>query len=496
MRSGLIDLGKVLDELAGTDVVGLPDEDVRTGLPALLTAFNQISALVATVVASFDTRDLSEPDGFKTTTAWLIAFGRMTGGAAAGWLTRGRLLRELPAVHAAATHGHASTEHIGRIVELTRRVDLPTVKHFDTLLADLAAATRPADVTTACNRIAAHKDPDGKPPDPERDFNRRELHLTRRGNMYAIRGRLDLEGGATLATAIDALLKPPPPSDERTAPQRRADALVELARLGTTASLLPTVGGVRPSLGILITPETLLDIRARATEHLSSHGSPSNDTGTYQPPAPDVGADSNTRDGLVVPEHAQAVDPPDPADDEPPPVGHQRSQHLQPRQPSRRQDALAAAGIPELPEAAWLNWAGAIPTTLAQRLACDCDVWRVVLDPGTGLPLEVGRAHRLVPHWMRKALHARDRGCRWPGCDAPVSWTDAHHLISWFLGGRTDIDKLISLCRWHHVKVHEGQWSIRLDPATGEVHVTRPDGTPYELGPSQPHTTPTRTRAA
>jgi hypothetical protein len=201
-----------------------------------------------------------------------------------------------------------------------------------------------------------------------------------------------------------------------------------------------------------------------------------------------------------VPQHVRSTDPPDPADDEPPPAGHHQppttANHTATRQPSRHQDALTAAGIPELPEAAWLNWAGTIPTTLAQRLACDCDIWRVVLDQATGLPLEVGRAHRLVPHWMRKALHARDRGCRWPGCDAPVAWTDAHHLIAWFLGGRTDIDKLVSLCRWHHVKVHEGHWSIHLDPTTGEVTVTRPDGTPYELGPSLPHTTPTRTRAA
>jgi len=61
MRSALIDLGKALDELADTDVVGLPDQDVRDALPALLTAFNQISALVATVVASFDTATCPRP---------------------------------------------------------------------------------------------------------------------------------------------------------------------------------------------------------------------------------------------------------------------------------------------------------------------------------------------------------------------------------------------------------------------------------------------------
>src|SRR5215831_2551877 len=156
MRSELIDLEKALHALADTDVIALPDQDVRTALPALLTAFNQISALIATVTASFDTRSLSEVDGSPTTTAWLVARGRMTPGAATGWLTRGRLLRELPALANAATHGHASTEHITRIADLAHRLDVPTVKQFDTILADLAAVARHNDVSTACHRIAAH----------------------------------------------------------------------------------------------------------------------------------------------------------------------------------------------------------------------------------------------------------------------------------------------------------------------------------------------------
>src|SRR5215470_1181918 len=88
------------------------------------------------------------------------------------------------------------------------------------------------------------------------------------------------------------------------------------------------------------------------------------------------------------------------------------------------------------------------------------------------------------------------RRCR-PDADATkvsLVWTDAHHLIAWYLGGRTDIDQLICLCRWHHTRVHEGQWRIRLDPTTGDVHVTRPDGTPYELGPSHPTSDPPESR--
>jgi hypothetical protein len=148
--------------------------------------------------------------------------------------------------------------------------------------------------------------------------------------------------------------------------------------------------------------------------------------------------------------------------------------------------------VPGPPEPARLDWFGDIPAAIAQRIACDCDVWRSVLDPNTGLPLEVGRTHRIVPHWIRKALHARDQGCRFPGCTAPVAWTDAHHWKAWYDGGETNIANLLSLCRYHHVIVHEGRWTLAWDRTTGAVHAYRPDGTPYELGPRLPHISPTR----
>ena len=42
--------------------------------------------------------------------------------------------------------------------------------------------------------------------------------------------------------------------------------------------------------------------------------------------------------------------------------------------------------------------------------------------------------------------------------------------------------------------VHEGRWGLHLDPATGQVSVTRPDGTPHDLEPTRPWTTPTTRR--
>ncbi len=77
-----------LSGLVDTDPVGMSDAAVTAELPALLDAVNQLGAVVAARLASFDTRALAEVDGQRTTRSWLSAFGRMSQGAAAGWLSR------------------------------------------------------------------------------------------------------------------------------------------------------------------------------------------------------------------------------------------------------------------------------------------------------------------------------------------------------------------------------------------------------------------------
>src|SRR6185437_16200014 len=82
--------------------------------------------------------------------------------------------------------------------------------------------------------------------------------LARVGGMIVLRGQLDPEGGAALLTALDAAMRPPRGDDPRSTDQRRADALVTIIGQVLGAGGLPTVHGVRPHLGILITPQTLL----------------------------------------------------------------------------------------------------------------------------------------------------------------------------------------------------------------------------------------------
>ncbi|MGH8827329.1 MAG: DUF222 domain-containing protein, partial [Jiangellaceae bacterium] len=114
-----------------------------------------------------------------------------------------------------------------------------------------------------------------------------------------------------------------------------------------------------------------------------------------------------------------------------------------------------AGGFGELPDD------GVLTGETVRRLACDAKITRIVLD-GASQPLDVGRSERALTAAQRKALRVRDGRCRFPGCDRPVEWTDAHHVNSWCHGGRTDIGELVLLCRTHHSAVHEGGWHIRL----------------------------------
>jgi hypothetical protein len=106
-----------------------------------------------------------------------------------------------------------------------------------------------------------------------------------------------------------------------------------------------------------------------------------------------------------------------------------------------------------------LEFAGAVPAATVQRLACDARVRRILLGP-TSAVIDVGRALRLPSPAARAVLRARSGGCEWPGCERPVAFTSAHHLVHWGHGGGTDVDNLVLLCYRHHWLVHEGGWQL------------------------------------
>ena len=123
-----------------------------------------------------------------------------------------------------------------------------------------------------------------------------------------------------------------------------------------------------------------------------------------------------------------------------------------------------------------LEDAGPITFESARRLACDASVTRMITDARSE-PLEVGRKTKVVPAALRRAVAVRDGGCRFPGCERPPGWTDAHHVRHWADGGETGLSNLVLLCRPHHRVIHRG---FRVAMVDGRPEFRRPDGTLLE----------------
>ena len=119
----------------------------------------------------------------------------------------------------------------------------------------------------------------------------------------------------------------------------------------------------------------------------------------------------------------------------------------------------------------------------SRRISCDAGLVRITHAPD-GSVLDVGRRTRTVPPALRRALEARDRGCRFPGCGS--RFTDAHHLKHWSDGGETSLTNTTLLCKHHHRLVHEGGWRVMWAGEGMPVFVDPRGGTHYDARPRAP----------
>jgi hypothetical protein len=114
--------------------------------------------------------------------------------------------------------------------------------------------------------------------------------------------------------------------------------------------------------------------------------------------------------------------------------------------------------------------------TARQVLTLACRAEISVIRWKDGLPLNVGRRYRTETPALRRALTARDRGCRWPGCGLPASWCTAHHIRPWKLGGATRLPNLVLLCFvHHHYFIHLLGWTLT-GTADALLRFTHPGG--------------------
>jgi hypothetical protein len=244
------------------------------------------------------------------------------------------------------------------------------------LLLDAAQHEHPRLLARTALAVLRRLDPDGAEPEEERAQRQRDFSLHKHADGTATcTGRLTPEATATWEAVLDSLAAPDPAEngakDDRTAGQRRHDALLDTGRRLLNSGGLPDCGG------------------AAATILL---------TATW--------ADFTTGVGL------------------------------------------ARTGHGEL-------W----PMGALRRLADGAEVVTVLEDPLDGI-IAFGTTRRLASPGQRRALTARDGGCSFPGCTVPAAWTEAHHVIPWLAGGRTDLDNLCLVCGYHHREFEKRGWQV------------------------------------
>jgi hypothetical protein len=437
---------------------GSKEAEVDDELDALDDLGDEIATLAAhlhaatyrllTLIAEFDRLRGWEPEGHRSCAHWLAYRTGIDLGAAREKVRAARALTELPQISASMEQGELS---FAKVRALTR---VATPESEGDLL-ELARCSTAAQLerTVRAWRLMSRSDEN----ELERIRHRSRCFsvLPDEEGMYLVRGRLDPEVGAMLMRAVEAA----------------SDALF---RAGRSQAGTPLVGGSRGSASEEVEPKQrradaigLLAERALAVgfgggernakkAEAERAGGGTSDTAGRDTADPNAGADLVPLSGTRAERYQVVL--------------HVEASTLE----SGRQGESAAENVPNCSE---LEDGTRVSAETSRRLSCDASVVRLTKGPGGEVHdrsvhdgsvhhgsmldrpvLDIGRKTRTIPPALRRALEARDRGCRFPGCG--LRFTDAHHVTHWADGGETKLENLVLLCRFHHRLVHEEGYTV------------------------------------
>ena len=232
-----------------------------------------MEAVFASGLRRFDKSGEYKADGALSAVAWVRERCNLSAGAAAERVSVARQLETLPQIEKALAKGDVGYQHVALIARAAENVGSAPVQKEENHLLKAAQTMDPGRFAAVAKGFEHRVDAAAALVEANHAYERRYLHLSEPQNgMVRLDGMLDLEGGATLKTALTALMPPPGNDDDRTPGQRRIDALVDLARRPLDGTKLGTVGGQRPHLVITASAETLLGLKGAPPAEMAGVG--------------------------------------------------------------------------------------------------------------------------------------------------------------------------------------------------------------------------------
>ena len=245
----------------------------------LLEFADRSQAISAGAVRRFEKSGAWAQDGSLSMVSWLRHHGKLSGGAAMERVAIARQLEKLPETEKAFQRGDLGYEHVAILSRTAEHVGVAAVQKAEAQLLAQAQSHDPGQFAGMAREFEHRTDAEAALSEANRAYKRRYLHLSEpKDGLVHLDGLLDAEGGAVLKTALDRLMPPPSRDDDRTAGQRRADAMVDLARKALDGSKPGSTGGQRPHLVITASVETLAGVPGAAPARMEGLGAISLET--------------------------------------------------------------------------------------------------------------------------------------------------------------------------------------------------------------------------
>ena len=429
----------------------------------------QVRGVHYAVVGVADQSGLWGIAGYTSTNAWL-RHTHLLGGRGANRVSRmARWLGNQPEVAAALAEGSITEAHV-QAMRLVVTASPARAAAFTDVVEEFVTIARNADAEFLARVMRSWGDTvdeQASDDDARRSHEKRGLFLSPVGDGWDIRGWLSAADGAELAGLLNervAQTRRDNPDLTLSASQRRADALLDLARAAAAGGYNPAARD-RAKVLVLVPVGRMTGCPEAATRlgeelltttirHTASH-SATNRAGPPPSAAPAGRAGRADRAGPAGP------------------AGLAGGWSVEQR----------GGEPPDVASAQWRTGNGTgrghLAMGEARRLSCDGAIQRIVLSPQS-VVLDVGRTQRLVTPAMRTALEVRDGGCVIPGCDRPPGWCEAHHITHWSAGGETSLPNLVLSCSRHHHEIHQNKWRVRIDQH-GQPQVSQATRQPQPL---------------